>query len=247
MRPEYDRITVWKQTQSKYAAQPARQSVLYRTLPAALTTLPRKNTLTKIEFRREDCIDVAVELKRAGAKPLVLNMADWLCAGGCVESGSGAQEEECFRRSNYFRSLHQSYYPLKALDTILSRDIEYYCRGAAVGYVFMDRPERLDMVAAPAVQFPALSRDHKRFARQEDVDLMKDKIRMLFGVARENGNTALILSAWGCGAFGCPPEHMGSIFREVCDELQGIIPTVVFAILGSNYDLFRRGFFARDQ
>jgi uncharacterized protein (TIGR02452 family) len=241
-RPEYDRVTVWKQTQEKYKDIPLQESTLYETLPEAeFYAMPRPYE-TEIVFLKEDCIEVGVELKRQGYNPLVLNMSDWKLAGGCVEAGSGAQEEECFRRSNYFKFLHQSYYPLKRYDTIVSKGVEYYCGKASNGFPYMDRPETLDMIAAPAVRFCQLSRDFNEFADPEDIETMENKIRMLFYAGAKSGNDVLVLSAWGCGAYGCPPRHVGRIFKKICHEQNGLFKKIYFAILGGNYDLFKTGY-----
>lgn len=241
-RPEYDRITVWKQTQEKYKQQPLKESILYSGYDAEELANFSRLYKPSVVFAKEDCIEVAVRYKQQGHKPLVLNMADWEVAGGCVEAGSGAQEEECFRRSNYFKALHQSYYPLKRLDTIVSNGVEYYCHGAATGYALMDQTELLDMIAGPAIRSPRLSSDYMRFGRQSDVETMEEKIRTLFYAGSKNGNDVLILSAWGCGAFGCPVRHMAAIFRKICEEQAGLFKHIVFAILGSNYELFKTAF-----
>ena len=241
-RPEYDRVTVWKQTQEKYTNLPPQESQLFEVLSEdELATMSRPYT-TEIIFVKQDCIEAGVQLKREGYNPLVLNMSDWRVAGGCVDAGSGAQEEECFRRSNYFKFLHQSYYPLKKYDTIVSKGVEYYCGKASDGFLYMDRPERLDMIAAPAVRFCQLTRDNKQFADPKDVETMENKIRMLFYVGAKSGNDVLLLSAWGCGAYGCPPQHVGRIFRKVCDEQRGLFKKVYFAVLGGNYELFKTAF-----
>jgi uncharacterized protein (TIGR02452 family) len=242
LRPEYDRITVWKQTQEKYKDEPLKTSILYSGYDSKELASFSKSHPHSIHFYKEDCIEVAIRYKHQGYNPLVLNMADWDVAGGCIETGSGAQEEECFRRSNYFKALHQSYYPLKRLDTIVSNNIEYYCRGASTGYILMDQTETLDMIAAPAIRFPRLSSDYKTFASESDVQTMEEKIRTLFYAGYKNGNDVLILSAWGCGAFGCPIRHVAAIFHKICKEYSGLFKHVVFAILGSNYDLFKTAF-----
>jgi uncharacterized protein (TIGR02452 family) len=241
-RPEYDRVTVWKQTQGKYKDFPIQESLLYETLPTIeMNQLPR-NYNTEIVFEKEDCISVALNLKHQGYKPLVLNMADWNVAGGCVEAGSGAQEEECFRRSNYFKFLHQRYYPLKIYDTLYSKGVEYYCGKASDGFLYMKQPETLDMIAAPALHFKRLTPDYKHFQDPKDVEVLENKIRLLFYIGAKEGNDVFVLSAWGCGAFGCPPHHTGKIFRKICDEQKGLFKKIIFAILGSNYNVFKDAF-----
>ena len=199
----------------------------------------RKGSQTPIRIIKRDMIDEAVDLKAKGSNPLVLNMADWQVAGGCVEAGSGAQEEECFRRSNYFRTLLQSFYPLGKLDTIISRNVEYYRRGAEVNYIYMPTTVKFDMIAQPALRFPQITKDNKYFANDDDVSVFEEKIHMLLRVAALAGNDTLILSAWGCGAFGCPAHHVAKMFKKVLAAYDGVFKEVVFAIIGPNYEKFK--------
>ena len=54
---------------------------------------------------------------------LVLNMASEYKAGGGVENGAMAQEEELFRRSNYFESLTPNLYPIKEFEAVYTKDV----------------------------------------------------------------------------------------------------------------------------
>ncbi len=238
-RPEYDRMTVWKQTQEKYKDFPHHESVIYEDFSESqAAALPRQYD-TVLSVEQIDCIELAVRLKREGYNPLMLNMSCWRTAGGMVDFGSGAQEEECFRRSNYFKYLHQSYYPPRRYTTFISKGVEYYCGPMASGYTYMDRPETIDMIAAPAVKDPWISNDGKLFQNAEDIATMEKKIRLLFWIGAKEGNDVLVLSAWGCGAYGCPGYHMAQIFKKICEEQKGLFKKVVFAILGPNYLNFR--------
>ena len=234
---EPDRITVWKHTKERYKDSPVWPSYKFTEMPAR----PNKRyASTVVDIIKRDMIDEGVEMKSIGLNPLVLNMADWIRAGGCVDAGSGAQEEECFRRSNYFRTLVQDLYPLGNLDTIISKDVEYYRNGAALGYTYMPTTVKLDMIAQPALQCPQITRDQKFLAYEADIALFEEKIHMLFRVAALQGNDSLILSAWGCGAFGCPPYHVAKMFKKILAEYDGVFNEVVFAILGQNYELFKK-------
>ena len=234
-RPEHDRRTVWKQTQEKYKSFAEKESIVYREFSEEEQRLLPRHHQTVVSVEQGDCIEIAVNYKRLGLRPLLLNMADWHKAGGMVELGSGAQEEECFRRSNYFKHLHQKYYPLKRYDTIVSKNVEYYCGSMKNGYTYMDRPETIDMVAAPAVQSPWVTQDGTGFQNPEDVETMEQKLRLLFWIGAKEGNDVLILSAWGCGAFGCPAPHVARICKKICDEQKGLFKKVVFAIIGHNF------------
>ena len=234
---EHDRIMVWNQTKEKYKNVEEFPS---EKISGFDYIIPLKQYLnTKITFIKSDMIAEAVRLKLLKKKPLVLNMANWIRAGGSVDIGSVGQEEECFRRSNYFKTLLQDFYPLEKLDTILSKNVEFYRQGANVGYIYMENPVKLDMIAAPAIKYPKITKDNKMFFNKDDIMLMEDKIRMLIQIGVKNENNILVLSAWGCGAFGCPPYHMAKIFKRVLKEYNGVFEEIIFAIVGPNYELFK--------
>ena len=242
IRPNWDRLTVWKETQQLYNDFPSRSSTIYHDFSEdECAPLVRRFT-TEVSVVNGDCIDVAIMLKHEGYNPLLLNMACWRRAGGMVEFGSAAQEEECFRRSNYFKHLHQSYYPPQKFDTFISKGVEYYCGSIRDGYKLLESPVQIDMIAAPAVENPAISRNGREFTEAEDIAIMEKKIHQLFWIGAKEGNDVLVLSAWGCGAYGCPPEHVARIFKKVCEEQSGLFKKVVFAILGSNEPIFQRVF-----
>jgi uncharacterized protein (TIGR02452 family) len=171
-------------------------------------------------------------------------MSDWLIPGGKVSKGSRAQEEELFRRSNYFKHLHQEYYPInpESFDTIISHNVEFFRCGKDKGYVLMDEPIEFDCIASPALRFPQVNSSYDDFGRQEDRTYMENKIRMLLYTAAKNGNDSIILSAWGCGAYGCPPQAMAQLFKNVLDEFVGVFKETPFAILDINYLYFRNEF-----
>ena len=239
--PIYDRVLVWTRTQDYYKDTPLKSSRVVHSFEDMGILTPYYKT-TQIMFDNDDCIDVAIRYKREGHRVLLLNMADWKVAGGLVAMGAGTQEEECFRRSNYFKHLHKSYYPLKELDTIVSTNVEYAFHGQKKGYVKMDHPETLDMIAAPAPQYPEVTADDMFFSNPKDVELLENKIKMLLFAGYETDADTLVLSAWGCGAFRCPVHHVAKIFRKVLEEYAGLYQTIVFAIHGPNFTWFKEAF-----
>ena len=71
---------------------------------------PVRNRYEKTEFKvlAQDCLAVAKTfVEQNDGKVAVLNMANRKNPGGGVYGGAGAQEEYCFRCSDYFRSLYQ--------------------------------------------------------------------------------------------------------------------------------------------
>jgi uncharacterized protein (TIGR02452 family) len=55
----------------------------------------------------------------------------------------------------------------------------------------------------------------------------------MLDIALENGNDSLVLSAFGCGAYGTPPKEMARLFHEVLDseKYKGVFNKIVFAII----------------
>jgi uncharacterized protein (TIGR02452 family) len=233
-------VEVWNDTVEHYKHMPEIQSIVYNgkykiTAPTDITI--RASAKTVVQIIQGDCIDVANKIG-SNNKICILNMADWLRPGGNVASGSRAQEEELYRRSNLHTFLSSTDYPMKPLQTIYSKNVEFYRHGVSSDYSIMSVPIVADVISAPALVGPQLTDDCNYFANPGDAEFMKDKIRQLLLIAHHHSVDTLILSAWGCGAFGGPPLHTAQLFKDVLVELDGLIPTVVFAILGSNFSVF---------
>ena len=233
-----DNIRIWEETKTLINSKKmiAQRSVKYSSLNIQLESICDKSSLLVVDM---DTLDAGIELKRKGYRPVVLNMCDWIFAGGCIDAGSTTQEEDLFRRSNYFTTLTNKLYPLKDTDTIYSREVLIFRENAQKRYKLMNKGVFMDLVAGPAPLKP--HQDNGRFTKQEDIDLFKNKMRMLLKVAYANGNDSVVLSAWGCGAFYCPPEHTAELFKEVLEEFNGSFKVFVFAILGKgkNYNAFK--------
>lgn len=224
-------IKVWEDTKdivnkNKWIAQ---RSVKYRDIDIKIEKPYEKSSLLVVDM---DTLNAGIELKKKAYKPVVLNMCDWIFAGGCIDAGATTQEEDLFRRSNYFTTLTNDLYPMKNIDTIYSKNVLIFKQDASTRYRIMNKGVFMDLIAAPAPLKP--HQDNGRFTKQEDIDLFKNKMRMLLKVAYANGNDSIVLSAWGCGAFYCPPKHTAELFKEVLEEFNGSFKVFVFAILDKN-------------
>ena len=232
------RIRVWHQVLADFKHLGPVESKCFRgfDLPPPKTS-ERK---TAVEIIQKDCVYAAIDQVRLGMNPLLLNMASEFRAGGGVHKGSAAQEEEIFRRSDYFRHLGRHHYPLDDLDALVSEGVLFYRLSRNEGYGLMQKPTKIDCVAAAAVRKPEVTKNGRRFLHKEDAERMQNKIRTIFTAGSRKGNDCLVLSAWGCGAFGCPVEHVARLFREVVEEYQGVFERVVFAIWDAEtFEAFR--------
>ncbi len=229
-----DRVNTWLDTQDYYKDSPKYSSQIYENVTSTKRSAHSPSTTLKVV--EQDCIYAALEAPPG--KTCILNMADWVRAGGIVDAGSRAQEEELFRRSNLHMHLHQSYYPLRLLQTVYSTDVEFFKDGFDKVFARMATPRKFDVISAPALVGPKTTADGQFYVNASDVDTMRAKIRNLILIAAERGVNTLILSAWGCGAFNCPPTHTAQLFKEVIEEYDGLIPNITFAIIGYNYEPF---------
>jgi uncharacterized protein (TIGR02452 family) len=177
---------------------------------------------------------------------MVLNMADWNVAGGCVHGGAKTQEEELFRRSNYYKHLLQKFYPLDTYDLMVSRNVEVHREGPDKDYAIREQPFHCSIIASPALDSPVLfykdeGKDMVGQLNEEDETIMYNKMRQLIYYTAQNGCDSAVLSAWGCGAFHLPAKQIAALFRKVLSECDGCLRKVVFAVTNhkNNYDIFK--------
>jgi len=191
----------------------------------------------KIIVENSDTLVSLAAMITSGLKPLVLNMASEYKPGGGVCKGSMAQEEELFRRSNYWWSISDKPYPLvnKAVltkDVIVIKDTDYgLLENTFVG----------DFIACPAIRRPNLSDDDK-YSNYDRKDMRK-RIFNIFEIGVLNKNDSLLLGAFGCGAFRNPPVEVAKLFKEAIEYYDGYFREIRFAVLDTkgegNYEIFR--------
>jgi len=233
-----DKMAVWEDTKRIIGATktPFSASIKYDAslLPQ---TEPTRKYETEVTVVPDDCIDVAVLEQKRGGSVILLNMADIHRPGGNVDVGSPAQEECCFRRSDYSRHLLPSLYPLLGSQIIFSPGVEYIKTGETNQYS-LTSPTRLDMMAIAALRFPQLDGSYSKYAYDKDRDSMAKKIDAIFRLPAHLGHDVLVLSAFGCGAYGNPPTEVVKLFQQALVRYRGSFKKVIFAVLGENYPIF---------
>ncbi len=61
---------------------------------------------------------------------------------------------------------------------------------------------------------------------------MQQRIHKVVAIGAAHGHTAMVLGAWGCGAFGNDGRVMAALFRDALyGDFQGVFKHVVFAIV----------------
>ncbi|MBQ5816672.1 MAG: TIGR02452 family protein, partial [Oscillospiraceae bacterium] len=209
-----------------------------------------------------DCMDVAERLIAQGYRPAILNLASAKRPGGGWDAGMGAQEESLCFSSNLSQSLYQygdpkyknvreSGVPLREIGYphdmryggIYSPSVTFFRNNLSKYYTLRDNPFKCDVITVAALCFNGKSHyagiDELSFEAEdggftpEGKEIMLCKIRTIFRMGVAHGNDALVLGAFGCGAYALLPSAVAPLFRSVMEEpeFKNKFRLLVFAIL----------------
>lgn len=239
-------------------------------LPQLKTEDCPKHPKATIKVINEDTFDAAISMmasddpnatKIPPSRPAVLNLASDTSPGGGWLNGSMAQEEALCYRSSLALSLHQKYYPWKALEGIYTRDVVIIRSSMANGHklVGADTPANelpvVSVLSVAALRRPDLSdgqvlgsgAKRKVFAKKEDRESTKSKMVLVLRMAASRGHDRLVLGALGCGAFKNPVEEVAECWKEVLEQQEfkgGWWKEVCFAVLDrrneGNFEVFEK-------
>ena len=229
------RIEVWKETQQLAPNYPYKPSQKYTYRGTEI--LCKIYNQTRVVIQNIDTLEAAHNLVNIGHNPLILNFADDLDAGGCVENGSGAQEESLWRRTNLCMTQTQTFYPLQQDTTpeaIYTPMATVFRDTEANDYAYLSRSWQASFVALPGLKYPTLNA-LKEFNKQ-DKDTLIRKIRLLFQIATKHHHETLVLGPLGCGAWRCPPSQVAKIFQNEIYNYNGVFHTIVFACMKTPTD-----------
>lgn len=196
---------------------------------------------TKVYVENIDTLEKAIQWGRDG---IILNMASYWQPGGGFLKGSKAQEEEICRRSTLYPALSQfnGYYPLGKYELIHSPGVSIIRKK---NYDLLATPGITNVISFAAIKNPTLLPSGDMIPADEKV--MRNKIRYLLRAAAGSKAKKLVLGAWGCGSYHCPPHQVAQLFKEeiMREEIQGRFEEICFAILDNpfkqenNYEIFK--------
>ncbi|GMO36718.1 MAG: hypothetical protein Ta2B_16640 [Termitinemataceae bacterium] len=208
---------------------------------------------TQFSVINSDCLEASQILLDSGLNPCVLNLANRQNPGGGVLGGAGAQEENIFRRTNLFMSLYQyapyakeygieknvDSYPLdRNTGGVYSGNITVFRGSEQNGYCLLRKPYKTNVVTVPALNRPELVMKNGAYYIVDSlIEPTKQKMRTILRIAGKYHHNALVLGAFGCGAFSNPPNHIARLFQEVFDEMEfrNKFKTIVFAIFENHH------------
>lgn len=200
---------------------------------------------TFVTVQNMKSLELAKVLVEADYNPLVLNMASNFRPGGGVRKGSRAQEEDLFRKTNYFRTLDERYlpkktYPLKGTNMIYSPRVSVIKDN---NYDYLAKPFVVDFLACPALRNPKTINGGTEFKHEADYYLMEQRIELIYKIGCAKGHDSLILGALGCGAFHNPVQSVAQIFKRMNEKYHGCFRLIAFPVFSgsanANYDIFK--------
>lgn len=185
---------------------------------------------TRVQVTNETTLGASRRLVETGLKPLALNFANGIHPGGGFLSGARAQEEVLCRSSALYQTLsddpmyedHRKRPRADSTDwAVYSPDVPVFRTddGSALGH-----PWLLSFITCAAPYAFAIG-------QPEAGDLLRRRIRRVLAIARGYGHAALVLGAWGCGAFGNDAHRTATDFRQALEkEFSGAFSDILFAI-----------------
>jgi uncharacterized protein (TIGR02452 family) len=185
--------------------------------------------------------------KKYGNLFTVLNMANATYPGGGYKQGAMAQEENMWRRSNcsFYDAFYDTYPPhlsnlLSAQDDLVYLDTKHprVCiRGKDPHYTYLDKDNIF-----PFVEMRAAAQNC--YDTKFNIDICKQRINAQFNTLLKNHIKYVILGAFGCGAFGNPPEVVANLYKQQILQHRKNFNVIVFAIYyagygSDNYSVFK--------
>jgi len=192
-----------------------------------------------------DSFDMARNLDKVSntKRVMVLNLASDIRSGGGVKTGAKAQEEDLYRKSNYFEANSPNFYPLKYNEVIYSPSVHIIKDSS---YKLLSNTCEVSCLAVAAIRNPSTHEvnNKKTYANAIDIKITQDKIDMIFKVAIKHEHTELVLGAIGCGAFHNPTEEIALMFKNSLAKYSKYFKKIGFAILSpmgnDNFDIFHK-------
>ena len=192
----------------------------------------------RIEVTNESSQAAAFRLLETRDDVSLLNFASGYVPGGGFLYGASAQEEELCRCSALFGCLLATpeYYDANRDDgtaystdhMIHSRAVPFF-RGEA--RELLDEPRAISIITAPAPHAGRVLAVDTDAAPRIDAT-MRRRIDFVLRIAADEGHRAVVLGAWGCGAFAGDPETVAHAFADaLLGQHRRAFEHIVFAIL----------------
>ena len=149
-------------------------------------------------------------------------MASRTHPGGEVARGCGAQEEDEYRRTDASRHTQRWFssteiYPLNQDQPVamIIKDVTIIRGTCKKGYPWLTSKNKFTMISMAAQKKPKLLLQDNvaYYGNIAEKQSMRQRIRVMLKAMEFSGCDAVIVSAFGCGAFKHPPEEVATMFK----------------------------------
>jgi len=183
-----------------------------------------------VAVRNETTLKAARRLAAGGSRVLALNFAAATHPGGGFLSGARAQEEFLARSSGLYSTLlndpmythHERHYdPMATEWAILAPDVPVF---RADDGILLEEPWLCTILTCAAPYA-------RRVVNGDPTAAMHGRIERVLSISQAYEYDALVLGAWGCGAFGNDPVAVAGFFQKALfGPFLGAFSQVIFAI-----------------
>jgi len=173
----------------------------------------------------------------------VLNFASYKNPGGMFLNGSKAQEECLCHESFLYNVLEQfrgDYYDWNNQH----KNKALYLNRALYSYNIIFEKDGISKVCdviTCACPNKSAAQKYQNVSDEENLRVLKSRIKYVLDIAVENNVGTLILGAYGCGVFGQDAREVAQIFKDYLETTYNCFDKVVFAVpegRDGNYDKF---------
>lgn len=259
-----DLAQIFKDTQTQYTTNPVliqscsntrKNAKLYAEADEIKCDRNRFTEKCEIVVSKKQSFEAAANYK--GQKTTVLNFASSFCPGGGVKHGARAQEECLCRCSTLYDSLSSDYMRKNfyekhcEVDDNLANDDIIYSPAVTVFKSDEYLPELLpqdewfnvDVITCAAPNIYVGWNDKLNISDETLSKIHEKRLRKILDAAVAHETDVIILGAFGCGAFGNPPQVVAAAAKKVLEDYRYAFKTVEFAIYcppdkTENFDAF---------
>ncbi|MBP5449908.1 MAG: TIGR02452 family protein [Spirochaetales bacterium] len=229
-------------------------------IPSADAMKAKYNDNAQVIISQKRTFEAASAYASKGIITCVHNFASSMNPGGGVKHGSSAQEECLCRCSTLYYSLNSRqswdkfYTPHRQgnLSGLHNDDI-IYTPSVKVFKSDIDFPEILsedkwynvNVITCAAPDLNSCREDGQNVSPAELSAVHQRRLRRILDTALINGNEAVILGAFGCGAFGNPPQLAATAAKSVIADYLHAFRFIEFAVYCTpkhieNYEIFKK-------
>ena len=202
---------------------------------------------TRIEVTNETTLSAAGRLRDHGLNALALNFASARQVGGGWLNGARAQEEYLCRHSTLAHCLENQPDFYEFHEEHRAPRYSHWMLYSPAVPVIRDEANELSAPWNQAFLTAAAPNLNNGLAlpTRELNELWRERIARVFDVALHHDHDALVLGAWGCGAFRNDASLVAEAFADVARIYAGQFALLAFAVLDvnlaqSNYQRFAR-------